>query len=213
MFDTYDLTSLDNRKHAPATERNRDAIWAVLDRYVPSSGHVIEVAAGTGQHMAAFAPLRPNVTWWPGEPDLASRQSIAAWCADLPNVASPVFLDAAQLDWGLQQTDWPNVVDVIFAANVTHIAPWEVSIGLLRGAAARLRLGGALIIYGPFRRVNELLAQSNLEFDYSLRKRNENWGIRVVEDLDAVARSAGLEPMIQCAMPANNMTLIWRKAR
>ena len=49
------MTTLDARLHAPATQRNRLPILDMLSRVLPTSGTVLEVASGTGEHAAWFA--------------------------------------------------------------------------------------------------------------------------------------------------------------
>ena len=48
----------DTRQYAPATARNRAPILAVLERILPASSLVLEIASGTGEH----APLRGHLT-------------------------------------------------------------------------------------------------------------------------------------------------------
>jgi hypothetical protein len=54
-------------------------------------------------------------------------------------------------------------------------------------------------------------AASNLEFDASLRARNPAWGLRRVEWFDELAASHGFRRTRRVAMPANNLTLVYRK--
>ena len=41
--------------YSPAAERNRQPILQVLNALLPSTGRALEVASGTGQHVAWFA--------------------------------------------------------------------------------------------------------------------------------------------------------------
>ena len=65
------------RRHAPATERNREPIIEVLAEVLPETGLVLEIASGTGEHAAAFATRFPRLDWQPSDPDADSRDSIA----------------------------------------------------------------------------------------------------------------------------------------
>jgi len=84
-----------DKRHAPATLRNRDAIAAVLADWLPPAGSVIEVASGSGEHVIHFAAAFPHLHWQPSDPDPAGLVSIAAWRAEagLSNVAPPLALD------------------------------------------------------------------------------------------------------------------------
>ena len=89
-----------DKRHAPATLRNRDAIAAVLAGWLPPTGTVLEVASGSGEHAVHFAAAFPRLRWQPSDPDAAALASIAAWSAEaaLANIAPPLRLDAAAAD-------------------------------------------------------------------------------------------------------------------
>jgi hypothetical protein len=89
----------DPRRTAPAVERNRDPILAVLRRELPPTGLVLEVASGSGEHCAHFATALPRLVFQPSDPDPINRASCDAWCAGLPNVRPALALDAA--------AEWP----------------------------------------------------------------------------------------------------------
>src|SRR5690606_34392317 len=74
-------TMHDERRHAPAADRTREPIGAVLRRVLPPSGTVLEIASGTGQHAAFFAALFPALVWQPSERDPDALPSIRAWAA------------------------------------------------------------------------------------------------------------------------------------
>jgi Protein of unknown function (DUF938) len=195
------------KRYAPATERNRDAIADVLAEILPATGTVLEIASGTGEHLVHFATRFPSITWQPSDYDEAGLASIAAWSAeaDLPNILPPVRLDAAALDWPINQTD------MILCINMVHISPWEATTGLLKGAGRVLSAGRVLCLYGPYRRADAPTAPSNESFDVSLKSRNPNWGLRSVEDVVDVAREQGLVLDRLIEMPANNLSLIFRR--
>src|SRR3546814_3076754 len=71
-----------DKRHAPATLRNRDAIAAVLADWLPPSGIVLEVASGSGEHVIHFAAAFSHLDWQPSDPDPAGLTSIAAWRAE-----------------------------------------------------------------------------------------------------------------------------------
>ena len=195
-----------DRLHAPATLRNREAILAVLRDALPSSGLVLEVASGSGEHAAYFAAALPGLDWQPSDPDPAALASIEAWRseAQLPNLHPPIMLDAAAA--------WPvSKADAILCINMTHISPWEATLGLMDGAGKALRAGGLLYLYGPFIRDEVETAPSNLAFNASLKARDAHWGLRRVEDVIAAAEGQGLTLDQLVEMPANNLSLLFRK--
>ena len=195
-----------DRLHAPATLRNREAILAVLREALPSSGLVLEVASGSGEHAAYFAAALPGLDWQPSDPDPAALASIEAWRseAQLPNLHPPIMLDAAAA--------WPvSKADAILCINMTHISPWEATLGLMDGAGKALRAGGLLYLYGPFLRDEVETAPSNLAFNASLKARDAHWGLRRVEDVIAAAEGQGLTLDQLVEMPANNLSLLFRK--
>jgi SAM-dependent methyltransferase len=196
----------DLRRYAPATTRNRDAIVAVLRAALPSSGLVLEVASGSGEHAVHFAVSFPDLDWRPTDPDPAALASIAAWRAEasLPNLRSPIQLDAVG--------DWPIApADAILCINMTHIAPWDATLGLLKGAGRMLPPGGLLYLYGPFLRDGVDTAPSNLSFDASLKARDPRWGLRQLEDVTAAADAQGLALDQWIDMPANNLSVLFRR--
>jgi hypothetical protein len=87
----------DARKHAPATQRNRDVIASVLINVLPRDGLVLELASGSGEHAVHFASLFPGLTWQPSDPDPRALASIEAWRsrAGFANLLQPLRIDAA----------------------------------------------------------------------------------------------------------------------
>ena len=188
----------------PATRRNRDPILGVLREVLPERGEVLEIASGSGQHVAFFAASLPELRWQPSDRDDELFASIESWCEGLDNVARPVCIDVTDPNWPVTN------VDLIYCANMIHIAPWEACLGLLDGASKVLTNLGLLCLYGPFMRNGEHTSESNSRFDVSLRSRNPGWGVR---DLDVVrneAMSRKLELIRIEQMPANNLFVVFR---
>jgi SAM-dependent methyltransferase len=197
------------KRNAPATERNREPIAALLRELLPRDGLLLEIAAGTGEHAAYLAPLFPGLTWQPSDPDPAALTSIEAWQADsgADNLLPPVFLDAASSTWPIGRAD------AILCINMVHISPWSATEGLMRGAARLLPPGGPLILYGPYRRAGVPTAPSNEAFDESLRGRNPDWGLRTLQAVSAEAEASGLTLERVVEMPANNLTVVFTRGR
>ena len=197
----------DARRYAPSVARNKDAIAAVLARYLPSSGLVLEIASGSGEHAVHFASTFPALVFQPTDPSEEARASIAAWRqeAALPNMRAPLALDVTAAPWPI------NHADAVTCINMIHIAPWEATLGLMAGAARIIPPGGLLFLYGPYKRAGQHTAPSNADFDASLRERDARWGVRDLETVAAEATAMGFAaPMIE-AMPANNLSLIFRR--
>jgi hypothetical protein len=196
------------KRHAPATERNRDAIAAVLREVLPESGTVLEIASGSGEHAVYFAELFPDWLWQPTDPDPDALESIGAWRAEagMHNLLEPIWLDASAKRWTV------SAADAILCINMAHISPWGATVGLMRGAGRALSAGDPLILYGPYRRAGMATAPSNQAFDQSLKARNPAWGLRDLEAVQAEAAGQGLGFERLYEMPANNLTLVFRKA-
>lgn len=193
------------RRHAPATDRNREPILEVLRGRLPEEGLVVEVACGTGEHAAFFARALPGWTWQPTDIDPAARASADAWCEDLPNVRSARALDTTAPTWPIE------TADAVFCANMIHIAPIEACHGLLAGAGRILRSGGLLVLYGPYQRNDAPTAPSNASFDASLRAQDPRWGLRLLENVVEWASAQGLEHVETVSMPANNLCVVFRR--
>ena len=193
---------------APAVARNRDVILDVLRVALPATGTVLEIGSGSGEHAVHVAAALPNLTWLPSDPEPAARRSIAAHTrrAGLASVAAPLDLDAASGRWPVGH------VSAVVCINMIHIAPWAATEGLMAGAGAALPEAGVLFLYGPFREEGRHGADSNAAFDASLRERNPDWGVRDRERVSAEAAKHGLILARRIVMPANNLSLIYRRA-
>ena len=197
------------RLSSPSAGRNRAAIAETLSGLLPQAGRVLEIASGTGEHALACVTARPDLIWTPSEPDAESRASVNAWAEDAHGRMAPCLdLDVSAPGWAAGLGPF----DAVFCANMIHIAPWEAAVGLFDGAAGALAEGGALIVYGPFRE-GAATAPSNLAFDESLKARDSRWGVRERGDLEALAAARGLAFEQRIEMPANNLTLVWRRSR
>lgn len=201
------MNDADPRRYAPATARNRGPLLEVLRQRLPDRGRVLEIASGSGEHAVFFAAAFPGLTWQPSDPAADCRASIEGHraAAGLGNLLAPLDIDVRAAAWPVAD------LDVVFCANMTHIAPWDCSLALLAGAGRCLKPGGGLSIYGPFIRDDRPTAPSNLAFDRDLRARDPAWGLRRLGDLEVAAEGQGLVLADVVEMPANNLTLWFRK--
>jgi SAM-dependent methyltransferase len=188
-----------------AAQRNAGPILDVLRSELPDTARVLEIASGTGQHAAHFAAAQPLWHWQPTDGEAAALPTIAQRCAPWPQVLAPLQLDVL--------APWPEALgrfDAVMCANMLHISPWTTCAALMRGAAAHLKPGGALVLYGPYLVDGEHTAPGNLAFDADLRQRNPAWGIRRLADVVQRAQAAGLHLARRVDMPANNLSLVFR---
>ena len=192
-------------QYSPAAERNLPPILAALQRLLPARGSALEIASGTGQHVAGLGKGLPGWTWQPSDAQDEAFGSIAYWCdqAGVANVAAPLLLNVLD-SWPLHPP-----FDAIYCANMLHISPWATCAALMRGAAQYLAPHGLLITYGPYLENGVPTSLGNLDFDADLRQSDQSWGIRPLDAVVQQAALAGLELQERVAMPANNLLLVF----
>ena len=207
---------------SPAAERNKQPILDMLKQVLPVKGKALEIASGTGQHVAWFAAGLPQWVWQPTDAQVDGFGSIAAWVAQagLANVKAPALLDVMAPQWLAGQVgDETSELDLskfnqlkfdlIYCANMLHISPWATCAALMHGSARHLAAGGRLVTYGPYLEDGVATSAGNLSFDQDLRQRNPAWGIRRLADVAQEAQRVGLRLEARHALPANNLLLVW----
>jgi SAM-dependent methyltransferase len=187
--------------------RNRQPILDVLARVLPPAGLVLEIASGSGEHAVFFAENLSSLRWQPTDADDGALASIAAHraAAGLPYLLRPLRLDVAAEHWPIDSAD------ALVCNNMVHITPWRIAEGLMAGAGRALRAGGIVYLYGPYRIDGRHTAASNKDFDAWLKAQNPEWGIRDLAEVTALARRSGLQLTETVAMPANNVSVIFRR--
>ena len=194
-------------KFSEACERNKEPILQVLQSCFSDRSHVLEIGSGSGQHAVYFASHLPHLIWQPTE----RAQELASLNERVQLARSPNLQPAIELDVG--RRPWPSLAaDAIFSANTFHIMSWEDVVTLLQRAAELLPPAGVLAVYGPFHYGGEHTADSNRQFDISLKRRDPLSGIRDAQEVQRVAGDLGLKLEADHAMPANNRVLVFRKA-
>ena len=197
----------DQRPHAPAAERNRDAILAVLIDELADCRQVLEIGAGTGQHAVHFAAGLPWLVWQPSDrPE--NLAGISAWSSAFP---------AANLRPGIElDVNAPPTLDgrfdAAFSANTAHIMGLEEIRRMFAYLDRTLTADARFCLYGPFNIDGEFTAGSNQQFDASLRAQDARMGIRDIEELDGFASDGGFVRSALHAMPANNFIAVWRRS-
>jgi SAM-dependent methyltransferase len=195
------------RREAPAAQRNRQPILETLLPRLPQEGLVLEIASGSGEHIVHFAAALPGLVFQPSDPDAGARASTDDWVRTLglANVRPAIEIDVVAARWPVEHAD------AILCANMIHIAPWQATVGLIAGAARTLAPGGVFFLYGPYRRNGRHTAPSNEAFDGDLRRRNPAWGMRDLEAVAGLATDKGFGPPEIVEMPANNLSLFFKR--
>ncbi len=206
--------SLDRRRYAPATQRNREPILAILQQVLPPTGTILEISSGTGEHAIFMAPQLAPRAWLPSDPNPDARASIAAWqqAAPCANLHPPIDLDASSSEWSVESDESFKLepITAIVNINMVHIAPKSAYLGLMAGASRILPNKGILYLYGPFKQGGEHTAPSNAAFDASLQAQNPEWGIRDLAEITAAAETHNLHLHKIFPMPANNLSVIFQ---
>lgn len=203
---------ISNLPFSQACENNKQPILEVLQQELKNSHHVLEVGSGTGPHSVYFAPRLTHLHWQTSDV-YANHAIINAWHAayPAPNLYAPLSFDVASDSIPINKTiNAPY--DAVFTANTLHIMSWSLVTRLFETVGDMLPLEGKLIIYGPFNENGRYSSESNRQFDYSLRQRDSNSGIRALEDITAVAEKQHLLLINRYKMPANNEILVFRKS-
>jgi len=204
---------MEARQHSLPVSRNRDPILGVLKRVIAPGSRVLEIASGSGEHAVYFARHLDNVRWQPSDPDPNSRASVTAWIEQegADNPWPPLDIDVLTPDW--ERAVDGHHYDAVVAINMIHISPWEATKGLMRGAAKVLanaaHTPAVLYTYGAYKRGGEHTAPSNEAFDVWLKERDESYGVRDLEAVEAVANAAGFRLREITEMPANNLSLVF----
>lgn len=214
-----EINQPDARQFAPATDRNREPILGILQQVLPATGLVIEIASGTGEHASFFAPQLAPRYWLPSDANTDALASIQAWRQVTPShfLLAPIALEVSQSDWPQTvlaseprlSVDMP--LTAIVNINMIHISPWSATLGLMAGAGELLPPGGILYLYGPYKQNGVHIAPSNEAFDDMLKARDPNWGVRHLEDVVAAAACHGLQWQEAITMPANNLSVIFKR--
>jgi cyclopropane fatty-acyl-phospholipid synthase-like methyltransferase len=197
------------RPPSQAALRNRAPIVEVLARVLPPAGLVLEIASGGGEHVSFFAQRMPTLAWQPTERAVGDRAQVDARVSEagVTNVRPALALDVLDDPWPIDRAD------ALVCINMIHASVPETVPALMRGAGRVLPRGGVLVTYGPYRIGGAHTAPSNEEFDAWLkRERDPRYGVRDLEAIEEAARTNGLSLEERIAMPANNFTLVWRRA-
>lgn len=199
----------------PAPERNKDPILNVLAKHIgaSTSGNVLEISSGTGQHVSYFAPHFPLLTFQPSEVDESLFDSIVAYSSEIKtnNIRKPIKIDASTdyKIWNLHVKTFDYLINI----NMIQVSPFDCTLGLFRNAGNILKPKALLITYGPYAFNGVIEPQSNVDFDKQLKTKNPEWGIRDMKDLKEIANENEIEFVRLYDLPANNKCVIWQKTQ
>ena len=204
---------MDNRLFFPATKRNRNYIGDVLSRIIQKGGFVLEIGSGSGEHGVAFQKRFPETIWQTSDPDLRNRQSISSWILYEKlntKMPQPLAIDVEETPWKITSELGLSLQGIV-SINLIHISSWNCTRSLFKQSGKLLSNGKYLMLYGPFKIGNEDLNQSNYLFDKSLKMQNNNWGVRNLDKVNEEAYNNGFVQRELIHMPANNISIIYRK--
>lgn len=185
----------------------------LIEEDIDANAHplLLEIASGSGQHLAHFAPHFPHIKFQPTEWDESLIGSISWYAQACPtkNILKPKVVDICNKLSFYGFLD--NSIDYIYNANMIHISPYKCTIGLFENAGTYLKNGALLLTYGPYSKDGVISPESNVSFHASLRARDPQWGLRDINDLIKLADQNNLSLVETVEMPANNLTLVWKK--
>ena len=204
---------MDERLFFLATERNKKYILEELSKLFLKKGYILEIGSGSGEHAVFFQKYLKDIIWQTSDPNNKYLKSIKSWIAyeGLSNkMPEPLNID-------VQKTPWPinseiiKSINCIVCINMIHITPWEYTEKLFEESGKILRRNHILFIYGPFKKNNKHISESNKEFDNDLKNENNKWGVRDLEKVNKIAYENNFFNPKIIKMPANNFCLIYRK--
>ena len=204
---------MDNRLFFPATQRNKKYIGDILSKILLKKGSVLEIGSGSGEHGIEFQKRFPEITWQTSDPELGHRKSIRSWIdhEKLNNkMPQPLKIDVRESPWKIPTKSIDSLQGIV-SFNMIHISPWICTKKLFKESGKLLKISKFLMLYGPFKIENKHISQSNYLFDNSLKKENNDWGVRNLDEVNEEAIINGFKQINLIEMPANNLTVIYRK--
>ena len=193
--------------YSPAADKNKSPILSVLSNYLKDADRVFEIGSGSGQHAIYMAASLPTIRWQPSDcPSVLPLLTENIEAYGTPNLSLPREFDLASLS-KLEKIE----VDCVYAANVMHIVRESLGENLINWAGSALSQNGYMILYGPFTYDGQFTTQSNEDFDFWLKSRDPNSGVRSYEWVTELASAAKLNLVNDHDMPANNQCLVYQR--
>ncbi|WP_319826031.1 DUF938 domain-containing protein [Thalassovita sp.] len=200
-------TAPDGRMYAPSAARNAGSICDIVAQHAPETGTALEIASGTGEHVAALARRLPGLIWQPSDPAPDRRRSIDGHAKGAPNILPAINLDAAH-------PGWSNILpgqNLILTVNLLHLIPEPAAKTLIAEAALALAPDGCFILYGPFLRDGETTSDGDARFHAAIQAENPANGYKNDWDVIDWLHQNWLELVQVVEMPANNLCFVTRK--
>jgi hypothetical protein len=195
-----------SKMHAPAAERNASVLCDLLLRHAPRTGRALEIASGTGQHVATFSRALPGLTWQPTDVDPLRLRSIDSWAAEsgTKNIEPACHLDACTPGWAKTH----GGQDLVVLINLMHLIPQVQAQALVTEAIAALTPQGRFVLYGPFMRNGTFISAGDANFHTHITDSDPALGYKNDLDVEGWLRAAGAGEIIRQEMPANNLAFI-----
>jgi SAM-dependent methyltransferase len=193
---------------SPACLRNRGPILNVLKDYTDQDDHILEIGHGTGEHAVYFAKELP-IVWQPAD------QKAYHWVMkerleqdQLSNLLPPLEIVIGNQSIKNQTK---KIYDAVFSANTLHIMSEQLALKFCLEVGEVIKNGGYLFLYGPFKFNGDFTSESNQAFDYSLKFRDPESGIRDFEILSEKLKVGGLSFKKRYDLPSHNQFLVYQK--
>ena len=173
----------------------------------------MEIGSGSGEHGVFFQKRFPEIIWQTSDPNILHRNSIISWIEyeELnKKMPKPLELDVEKFPWPIPLKA-AHFLQGIISINMIHVAKWSCTIALFKGAGRLLKKGQFLVLYGPFKIGDKHTSQSNYFFDSSLKMQNDLWGIKNLDEVCDESKKNGFSQESIIKMPANNLSIIYRK--
>ena len=122
----------------------------------------------------------------------------------------PLELNVEKVPWKLP-LKLVNSLQGIVSINMIHVAQWNCTIKLFKGAGKILKKGQFLFLYEPFKNCNSHTSRNNYFFDNSIKMKNDLWGLRNLDDVCDEAKKNGFIQENIIKMPVNNFSIIYKK--
>jgi hypothetical protein len=203
------ITDVDGRLYSPSANRNCSVILELITKFIPNSGKALEIASGTGQHIIELGSKFKDITWQPSDLDEERIKSINNRLTDnsIKNIKIPCHLNATREGWSKTYPD-QNFILII---NLLHLISLKDTKVLLSESFFALAPKGFLIIYGPFMRDGKLTSKGDIDFNKSIKKRNNKLGYKNDINLLKLFLNIGFLHEQTVKMPANNLAFIIKK--